>query len=45
VYIKLETFTHMFMVMALGEMDCKSLFNTVPDIVLDEDHIITILYN
>ena len=45
VSIKLEDFTHMFMVMDLGEMDFKQMFNTVPDTILDEEDIVTILYN
>ena len=31
--------------MDLGELDFKKLFDTVPKTLLDEDHIITILYN
>ena len=31
--------------MELGETDFKKLFDTVPKTELDEDHIITILYN
>ena len=43
--INLKHFTHLFLVMDLGELDFKKLFDTVPKTLLDEDHIITILYN
>ena len=43
--INLKKFTHLFLVMELGELDFKKLFDTVPKTELDEDHIITILYN
>ena len=31
--------------MDLSDLDFKKLFDTVPKTLLDEDHIITILYN
>lgn len=43
--INLKNFTHLFIVMDLIELDFKKLFDTVPKTLLDEDHIITILYN
>ena len=43
--IKIKQFTHLFIVIELGEFDFKKLFETVPDTELDEDHITTILYN
>jgi len=43
--INLKQFTHLFLVMDLGELDLKKLFDTVPKTMLDEEHIITILYN
>ena len=41
----IKKFTHLFIVIELGELDFKKLFETVPDTELDEDHITTILYN
>jgi mitogen-activated protein kinase 1/3 len=35
----------MFVVMELGEMNCKILLNSVPSTILEEEDIITILYN
>lgn len=43
--INIKQFTHLFIVIELGELDFKKLFETVPDTELDEDHITTILYN
>ena len=43
--IKLENFNHLFLVMELGELDLKNLMNTVPNTVLEDEHITTILYN
>jgi len=41
----MKHFNHLFLVMDLGELDLKKLFDTVPKTQLDEEHIITILYN
>ena len=43
--ISLSKFDHLFMVMRLGELDMKKLFETMPHTKLSEDHVITILYN
>jgi len=43
--IDMKHFNHLFLVMDLGELDLKKLFDTVPKTQLDEEHIITILYN
>jgi hypothetical protein len=41
-YSKLD---HLFIVMDLGETDLRYLMNKQPPIKIEEDHIITILYN
>lgn len=43
--IYLEEFDHIFLVMELGELDFRKLFGTVPGTKMDEEHIMTILYN
>ena len=43
--VNLTKFTHLFLIMDLGELDMKKLMNTMPKTRLDEDHIITIFYN
>lgn len=43
--VSLSQFNHMFLVMRLGELDIKKLFETMPNTKLSEDHVITILYN
>ena len=45
VNVNLGEFKHMFLVMELGELDCKFLLNGVPKTKLGEDEIICILYN
>ena len=40
-----DTMSHLFVVMKLSEMSFKQLFNSVPETILNEDDIITILYN
>jgi len=41
----MKEFNHLFIVMDLGTMDFKTMFNTVPKTELHEEHIITIFYN
>ena len=46
VLVDLNKFTHLFLVMNFDEeIDLEQLPNTVPETELDEEHIITILYN
>jgi len=41
----LDKFTHIFLVMELVESDMKKLLSSDPQVPLQEEHIITILYN
>ena len=41
----IKALTHVFLVMELMESDFKQLLNTVPNTEIEEDHIITMLYN
>ena len=43
--VEVNTMSHLFVVMKLSEMSFKQLFNSVPSTILNEDDIITILYN
>lgn len=40
-----EKFTHVFLVMELVESDMKKLLSSTPPVPLQEEHIITIIYN
>ena len=40
-----EEFDHLFLIMNLGELDVKKMIDSVPKTSLEQDHIITILYN
>ena len=43
--LKEEEFDHIFLVLDLGENDMKQLLESIPYTSMDEDHIVTILYN
>ena len=43
--INLNNLDHIFIVMDLGETDFKKLMEIEPAISIDEDHLITMLYN
>ena len=43
--MNLQKLTHLFIVMELGETDFKKLLTHAPMNQIDEDHIVTILYN
>ena len=43
--IDLDAITHLFIVMEHVDSDIKKILDAQPRIELDEDHIITILYN
>jgi serine/threonine protein kinase len=42
---EMKKFTHIFLVMELVESDMKKLLSCQPPMALQEEHIITILYN
>jgi len=42
---EMKKFTHIFLVMELVESDMKKLLSCQPPMALEEEHIITILYN
>ena len=44
-HIALTEFDHLFIIMEFVELDLKMLFRTVPGTNIDEEHILTILYN
>ena len=43
--VSLSKFDHLFLIMELGDLDMKKLFETMPHTKLSEDHVITVLYN
>ena len=45
VLVDLNKLTHLFIVMELGESDFKKLMMITPGSQINEDHIMTILYN
>ena len=44
-YIALNKFNYIFIVMEVVELDLKKLFATVPGTRIGEEHILTMLYN
>lgn len=45
VKVNMGEFKHVFLVMSLGQLDCKELLNGVPGTQLGEDEVTCILYN